>query len=322
MHIIGGRAELQTQHVLTHSEQRTSLRQQPVNANIALPAARRLQQSSSASIDSRPTAGESATGNKEDFSLFKALVEALIGKHIDTLDLTSGAPQLKTNTTPPTASGGSVLSIDTRQISETEITQVATSGQFNTDDGGAISVNLQYVLERHYASSSTTISISDNRPAKDPLVVNFDGRGAALNRLPTAFDLNNDGRVEALPTLAAGSAYLALDRNGDGNIDNGSELFGPTSNDGYAELSQFDSDGNGFIDSADPIFDKLRLFRPGEQSQTLADRDIGAVFLGSVVSPARLTDNNNLSLGQLRATGFYLTNSGGASLVQELDLAV
>ncbi|HSB96817.1 MAG TPA: hypothetical protein VLC91_10220 [Spongiibacteraceae bacterium] len=316
MHIIGGQTDFQTRHTFTHTEQRISLRQTLPVQSAPLP------QPPAANTPHSSATDEADPGSDKDFSLFKALVEALIGKQIDTLDLNTSISQPGVGAALPAAASGPVLSADVHQISEVETTQVAASGQFATAEGGAISINLQYALERHYASASATASISDNRQAKDPLILNFDGRGVALDPQTVAFDLNSDGQAEALPTLAAGSAYLALDRNDNGSIDNGSELFGPNTNNGYAELSQFDSDGNGFIDSADPIFDKLRLFRIGEQSQTLADRDIGAIFLGSAASPARLTDTNNLSLGQLRVTGFYLTNSGGAGLVQELDLAV
>jgi hypothetical protein len=311
MHITGGKADFQSQHTFTHTEQNLALRQ-PVSALSAPP-------SSPARFGESQSGDESETALNKDTSLLKALVEAMIGKQIDTLDLNAATPAPDVNRA---ASAGTVLRAAISQTDETEITQVAVAGQFSTDDGGAISVDLQFVLARQYSSITAAASIDNNRTAKDPLILNFDGLGMALEQRQTNFDLNSDGQTERLATLAAGSAYLALDRNGNGRIDDGRELFGPVSNNGYAELAKYDSDGNGFIDGADPVFAKLQLFRPGESMETLADRDVGAIFLGHAASPARLTDNRNQSLGQLRATGFYLTNSGGAGLVQEFDLTV
>ncbi len=323
MYIIGSHVQAHGQHTFSHTEQRVSvLRRQAVTSPApATPPTPTPQPATSSS-----KADESNNGLDKETILLKALVEAMIGKQIDTLSLSDTAPTATVNTTAAPVSTDTIaadnsrtLRIDATQINEAETTQVAFSGQFETAAGAQINLDLQYARERSY--SVTTFSASaTNGQAKDPLVLNFNGLGAALSPQQTQFDLNSDGHSEALPTLVSGSAYLALDRNHDGRINNGKELFGPLSNNGYAELAKLDSDGNGFIDSADAAFSQLLLFRPGEATQTLASKDIGAIFLGSVASPARLTDSNNQSLGQLRATGFYLTNQGGAGLVQQLDL--
>lgn len=56
-----------------------------------------------------------------------------------------------------------------------------------------------------------------------------------------------------------GSGFLALDRNQNGVVDDGSELFGTQSGDGFAHLALYDQDSNGWIDANDPVFDKLRI---------------------------------------------------------------
>lgn len=209
---------------------------------------------------------------------------------------------------------------------ETEKMQFQAAGMIKTADGREISFSSSLSMSRAYYEESSLIVRQGDATRIDPLVINFDGKGADLSQTRFAFDLDNDGSTEQIARLRPGSGFLALDRNGDGVINNGSELFGPDSGYGFAELAQYDEDGNHFIDEADSIYSQLRIWTLNEdgssQLAALGDKQVGAIFLGHVTSPFQFKDNENTSLGEVAATGIYLSEGGEIGIVQEINLTV
>jgi hypothetical protein len=117
-----------------------------------------------------------------------------------------------------------------------------------------------------------------------------------------------------------------LDKNGDGVINDGSELFGTKSGDGFKDLAQYDNDNNGWIDENDSIYDKLRIWTKDENGQdklfALGQKGVGAIYLGSANTDYYLKNASNVTNGEIRKTGVFLNENGSVGTVQHVDVAV
>jgi hypothetical protein len=209
--------------------------------------------------------------------------------------------------------------------SEQESTAVNISGVVKTADGREISLDVSLNMSREYYEENAAYSLT-LAPLTDPLVVNYDGNAADLTETKYAFDLNMDGSAEQISFISPGSGgFLALDRNQDGLINDASELFGAISGNGFAELSGLDEDQNGWVDTGDSMYFDLSVWEKDENGDdrliALADTGIGAIYLSATDSPFRITDSKNETLGQVRSTGVYLKEDGGAGTIQQIDLA-
>lgn len=131
------------------------------------------------------------------------------------------------------------------------------------------------------------VSTGQSPQQVDPLVLDLAGNGFSTSGLsrPVRFDLDADGRIDSISAPTGDDALLALDRNGNGRIDDGRELFGDQHGaaNGFAELARFDDNGDGRINAADAVFDKLRLLRfdaqGRQQLQTLGEAGVSAIDL-------------------------------------------
>lgn len=212
--------------------------------------------------------------------------------------------------------------------SESETTAFSTNGVVKTADGREINFGLSLEMSRsfkqYYEENYNLEALQTSYT--DPLVINLDGNIAGLSDQKFYFDLDCDGEEEEISSLQAGSGYLALDLNQDGIINDGSELFGTKSGNGFKDLAKYDSDGDGWIDEDDDVWDKLLIWCKDENGKdklyTLAEAGVGAICLQNSSTEFALNSmNDNHNNGVIRSTGIFLYENGGVGTVQHLDLA-
>lgn len=205
-------------------------------------------------------------------------------------------------------------------VKERERTEICGEGCVRTQDGRDIAFDFSLHLARDYERTSTQRA-SGGVTLQDPLVLSFDGNAAELSAERIHFDLDADGKAEAIPGLGKHCGFLVFDRNGNGKADDGRELFGVASGNGFADLAKLDDDRNGWIDENDAAYRQLAVWS-GDGLSSLVQRGVGALYTGSVDAPFSLKTADNALLGQIRAAGVYLMESGEVGHLQQVDLAV
>lgn len=273
--------------------------------------------------------------NDPKIQLLIIMIESLTGRKVkifDARDLNvnngaqNPAPQ-DPNAAAPSQKQGFGLEYDKHEsIHESEQTSFSAQGTVKTLDGQEIKFDLSLSMQREF-SQETNVSIRvGDAVKKDPLVINFNGTAAQLTEAKFDFDLDSDGKDEKISFVGGGSGFLVLDRNSNGKVDNGAELFGTKSGNGFADLAAYDNDGNHWIDENDAVYSKLRVWSKGASGadtlSTLEQRNVGALFLGNLATPFDLKNNSNDTLCQVRSTGIYLQENGSAGTLQQVDLVV
>lgn len=278
-------------------------------------------------------AGLEASDKNPILQLLRTLIAMLTGHEVRVFN----ASDLAADATPPTSgsattpaaasSGGSGLFYQRSQsYTESEQTRFSAQGTIRTSDGQQINFSMTLSMARHYHEESTTRISLGTAQTEDPLMINFGGSAAQLTSQRFAFDLNADGQTENINFAGQGSGFLALDRNGDGKINDGTELFGAKSGNGFADLAQLDSDSNGWIDENDAAYAQLRVWTKdsagNDRLSTLSQADVGALSLSHSATPFSIKDSNNDLIAQIQSSGIFLHNSGKLGTLQQVDLTV
>ena len=199
---------------------------------------------------------------------------------------------------------------------EEESLSMQTQGTVKTKDGRSIALNLDFTMQRSFYSKT----MLKESVMIDPLIITLDGNLPELCDTTFSFDLDCDGTSDQISCLAKNSGFLALDTNNNGQIDDGSELFGTQSGNSFKDLSQYDTDGNHWIDENDPIYEGLRIWSNNELIG-LGEVGIGALYLGAQSSPYTFKNDANESLGALRQSSIFLFESGEVGTFSQIDFA-
>lgn len=277
--------------------------------------------------------GMGGLSSEDEFKLniIQRMIEALTGKKFKFV-----MPSMNLQGTSGGGSFGVGSSSSTWSISyqskeeyyESESVSFSAGGTVTTADGKTISMDFELNMSREfYNSTSQSLTVSGGGGNMvDPLVINYSASSAGLSDTKFSFDLDADGTSDQISTLLSGSGFLALDKNGDGRINDGKELFGTQSGDGFADLAAYDGDGNGWIDENDAIYDKLRIWvkdsNGNDKLFALGEKGVGAIYLGNVQTEYGLKNAQNSQNGQLRQTGVFLRENGSAGSIQHIDMTV
>lgn len=174
----------------------------------------------------------------------------------------------------------------------------------------------------------TQTQSSQPQQSSDPLILDLNGNGIELTDATKGggvrFDITADGKTENVSWAKATDGFLVYDRNGNGTIDNGKELFGDQNGaaDGFAELAKFDANGDNTIDNKDSIFAKLGVWQDANQngvSETDEVKSLDGLGIKNIdlfVDKARSMISNNLMTGY----SSYQTASGTSGKIGEAYL--
>lgn len=305
------------------------------NAGSQAAAEVQLSQAALERAGASPAAGGSTSTSAPDprMQLIISVLEAIFGKQIQISNLqglgqngsttvSSQSDASSSASAAPAADGPGMIYTAQSTVTDTVSTSFQASGTVRTSDNREIHFNLSFSAQS-VSQQSSSLTVRAGSALKDPLVLNFSNQSVQLSDQSFSFDLNNDGHMVQLPYIANG-AYLALNPAGSQAVNQQTRLFGPSNGDGFSQLQTLDSDGNGWIDSADPASAQLGLITAGRDGKpvftSLKDSPVGALYLGHASTSLPVASNN--SSGLLRDSGLWLSNSGQAGTLQQVDLRV
>ena len=233
-------------------------------------------------------------------------------------------PGILTMTNAASPSRWTVKTTYSSSFTEKECTTFSSTGSVKTADGRELSFNLDMSMSREYMEKHSISYVTDySAILTDPLVINLKDNPVSVSDQSFLFDIDGDGKDETIARMNSDSGALALDKNGDGIINDGNELFGTKTGNGFKELSEYDSDGNGWIDESDEVYEKLKVWITDENGNdkliSLKDADVGAIYLGNAKTTFNVTDDTNDLKARVRSTGVYLHEDGSAGSVQQVD---
>lgn len=218
------------------------------------------------------------------------------------------------------------ISTEKVTVTEYEKMEFETEGKVVTADGRELTFNLSIEMTREFVEASECISDEIVTIFTDPLVISLNSNPIAVSDEKWSFDIDGDGKKDNVSLLSKGSGFLVYDKNENGIIDNGTEMFGARTGNGFSELAAYDDDANGWIDENDEIYSKLSVWIKDDSGDdrliSLKEADVGAIYLDSSRTDYSLkSDKTNEYNALLKRNGVYITEGGLAKTVAQLDMA-
>lgn len=261
--------------------------------------------------------GEEMAGLDSKTRMIVRALEALTGEKIDLRHFKETNSSKQTGTIQAHAP---VLIYERMQSEESGL-NLSFEGVLRTQEGVDISFSLSIQWKQEFVETER-IRMQNGAEMEDPIIISLDGKPPVS---PEKFDFNLTPTAPQLNNLAAGSGYLVNDLNANGRADNGLELFGPKTSDGFAELAAYDDDGNGWIDSADAVFKQLYLWSPQQgdgKMLSLEQVGIGAISLSSVNIDYMQKSSIDTPLARFKEASIAVGEKGEAYGIFSIDLAV
>lgn len=173
-------------------------------------------------------------------------------------------------------------------------------------------------------SANTTSQPASPAPKRiDPIVISIGKSAASLRNGDISFDIDGDGTFENIALLGENDYLVAIDRNKNGIIDSGNELFGPSSGDGFLELKSLDSNNDNKLDNTDSDFGMLQLLEfSTTQKQflhTLSAKGIENIYLNTSKTVIQLSDENKNLRAEITEKGTVRLGNNQKGAVQHLD---
>lgn len=275
--------------------------------------------------------------DRAKIKMLEEFISALTGKRFKFQDIVKiqNGEKVKTKQLPNNdVSSGSVNSAQnvgfgmrvttSHELYEAESMNFKSRGVVRTSDGREISFELNVGYSREYYEK-TEMRFQFGQVMQDPLVINLDGRGIAFDSDYIKLDLNLDGHEDTFRRLAKGSGFLVIDKNSNGIVDDGSELFGPSTGQGFNELAVYDSDQNGWIDENDEVFNSLKIWQIDSNGEStligIKEAGVGAIYLKAVDSAYSIKEGLD-PIANIRKSSVYLKEEGKAFSIHEIDLKI
>ncbi|MCX7101606.1 MAG: hypothetical protein NTX38_08955, partial [Methylobacter sp.] len=205
-----------------------------------------------------------------------------------------------------------IAALTTTQVAHLGTTQIIalTTAQYavlHTADVAALSGSVIFALS---TSGLTELTLVDLATLASPIVLDLNGDGLSTLNYSSGvqFDIHASGQKVQTGWVSPTDGLLVLDRNGNGVIDSGSELFGTSTmlsngqkaKDGYQALSELDSNGDHLITNADKGWDELKVWVDKnsdgitEAGEMVTLDSLGITQLNLAAKTTSVIDNGNV----------------------------